>query len=374
MIEFMKVLHFFKTYYPDSYGGIENLIFQLASNGDKQGIQSEVLSLSSNGGARNERIENHLAHRSKLDFYLASTGFSYSVFNDFRELADNADIIHYHFPWPFMDVVHFFNRIKKPTVVTYHSDIVKQKYLYYLYKPLMYLFLKSVDRVVATSSNYLKTSCVLKNIKKKVDVIPLGINDHAAAPAPTLLKLKWQQTIPSPFFLFIGSFRYYKGLHILLESMKGVDLPVVLVGIGKLEKELKRQAHRLDLRNIYFLGALSDEDKCALLELCLGVVFPSHLRSEAFGITLVEGAMYGKPLISSEIGTGTTYINIDNETGLVVPPSNSTALKAAMLTLWNNPQLATHLGTNARARYEQFFTVDKMVRGYAELYKSVLAQ
>ena len=368
----MNVLHFFKTYYPDSYGGVENLIFQLAQNGFKQGVQSEVLSLSSKGGARNERIDNHLVHRSNLSFYLASTGFSHSVFSDFREIADNADIIHYHFPWPFMDVVHFVNRIKKPTVVTYHSDIVKQKYLYYFYKPLMYLFLKSVDRVVATSSNYLNSSCVLKKIKKKVDVIPVGINDHAANPAPNLLKLKWKEIIPPPFFLFIGSFRYYKGLHILLESMKGVDLPVVLVGIGGLEKELKLQAQRLKLRNIHFLGALNDEDKCALLELCLAVVFPSHLRSEAFGITLVEGAMYSKPLISSEIGTGTTYININNETGLVVPPSNPTTLRAAMLNLWNNPQLAFRLGTNARIRYERLFTVDKMVSRYAELYRSLI--
>ncbi|USE33913.1 glycosyltransferase [Endozoicomonas sp. SCSIO W0465] len=369
----MNVLHFFKTYYPDSYGGVENLIFQLAENGLKQGVQSEVLSLSSNGCARNQRVNNHLVHRSNLDFYLASTGFSYSVFSDFRELADNADIIHYHFPWPFMDVVHFVNRIKKPTVVTYHSDIVKQKYLYFFYKPLMYFFLKSVDRVIATSSNYLNTSCVLKNIKKKVDVIPVGIDDHAAIPASNLLKLKWQQTITSPFFLFIGSFRYYKGLHILLESMKGVDLPVVLVGIGSLEKELKIQAQQLNLKNIYFLGALPDEDKCALLELCLSVVFPSHLRSEAFGITLVEGAMYGKPLISSEIGTGTTYINVDHETGLVVPPSNPTALKAAMLTLWNNPVLAFQLGRNARVRYEKLFTVDRMVKQYAHIYYSLLS-
>ncbi len=154
--------------------------------------------------------------------------------------------------------------------------------------------------------------------------------------------------------------------------MKGVDLPVVLVGTGALEKELKLQAQQLKLRNIHFLGALTDEDKCVLLELCLAVVFPSHLRSEAFGITLVEGAMYSKPLISSEIGTGTTYININNETGLVVPPSNPTTLRAAMLTLWNNPQLAFRLGNNARIRYERLFTVDKMVRRYAELYRSLI--
>ena len=72
-----------------------------------------------------------------------------------------------------------------------------------------------------------------------------------------------------------------------------------------------------------------------MFELCFAVLFPSHLRSEAFGISLLEGAMYGKPLISSEIGTGTTYINIDKETGLVVPPSDPIALREAMDFLWN---------------------------------------
>jgi glycosyltransferase involved in cell wall biosynthesis len=78
------------------------------------------------------------------------------------------------------------------------------------------------------------------------------------------------------------------------------------------------------------------------------VAFPSHLRSEAFGISLLEGAMYGKPMISSEIGTGTTYINIDQQTGLVVPPSDPQALREAMRTLWDDPQLAQEMGSAPR--------------------------
>ena len=75
------------------------------------------------------------------------------------------------------------------------------------------------------------------------------------------------------------------------------------------------------------MGYLLEDDKVALINLCYAVVFPSHLRSEAFGISLLEGAMYGKPLISSEIGTGTSHINIDGETGLVVPPNDPVALQ-----------------------------------------------
>ena len=78
--------------------------------------------------------------------------------------------------------------------------------------------------------------------------------------------------------------------------------------------------------------------------------FPSHLRSEAFGISLLEGAMFGKPMISSEIGTGTSYINIAGETGLVVPPNAPQALHEAMRQLWEHPEQAAQMGARAEER------------------------
>ena len=155
--------------------------------------------------------------------------------------------------------------------------------------------------------------------------------------------------------------------------MEGVDYPIAIVGAGSIETELKQQVEKLNLKNIHFLGVLPDEDKCALLELCYGVVFPSHLRSEAFGITLLEGAMYGKPLVSSEIGTGTTYINIHSKTGLIIPPSNPQALCAAMTQLWNDSEQCKLFGSKARERYQKLFTAEKMVEQYSELYKSLLS-
>ena len=59
---------------------------------------------------------------------------------------------------------------------------------------------------------------------------------------------------------------------------------------GLVEQELKEQAAKLGVNNIHFIGYLSDVEKVALLELCYAVVFPSHLRSEAFSISSLEGA------------------------------------------------------------------------------------
>ncbi|HEN3623969.1 TPA: glycosyltransferase family 4 protein [Yersinia enterocolitica] len=368
----MKVLHFYKTYYPDSFGGIEQVIFQLCEGGASKGIDSTVLSLSKRSGIINKKIGTHTVYCSPVNFEVASTPFSFQAIKDFKKLAQQSDIIHYHFPFPFMDMVHFISGINKPTVVSYHSDIVKQKNILKIYTPLMNLFLGSVSRIVAASPNYVATSATLKKFSRKVSVIPYGLDeDSYPTPLPERIDF-WKSKFGTRFFLFIGAFRYYKGLHILIEAAKNSSYPIVIVGAGPIESELKKQAEKLDIQNIYFLGAVSDEDKASLLSLCYAVVFPSNLRSEAFGITLLEGAMYGKPLISSEIGTGTTFINIDQQTGLVVPPSDPVALRTAMDQLWDDIELSERFGRNARNRYLENFTSEKMVSSYIDLYNEII--
>jgi len=371
----MRVLHFYKTYYPDSWGGVEQVIRQLCVGTGRVGITSEVLTLTRDKqGSAQIEVDGHTVHRVPLDFEIASTGFSFAAIRKLARLARKADVIHYHFPWPFMDLAHFMARIKKPSVVTYHSDIVRQKNLLRVYTPLKQRFLRDVDCIVATSPNYLASSPVLKRYKSKTRTITYGL-DRSIYPEPRPeVKDAWRARCGERFFLFVGVLRYYKGLHILLDAMANVDYPVVIVGAGPIERELKAHAERLGLTHVMFVGALEEEDKVALLQLCYAMVFPSHLRSEAFGISLLEGAMFGKPMISSEIGTGTTYINIDNETGLVVPPSDPQAFGAAMRTLWENPEQAAEMGRRAEARYWELFTAEKMADNYAALYRELAAK
>lgn len=368
----MKVLHFYKTSIPDSMGGVEQVIHQLARGSSRIGIKASVLSLTPRNVPRSIEFEGYQLHRAKLSFQLASTGFSASAFLRFRQLSHEADVIHYHFPWPFMDILHFLTNVRKPSVVTYHSDIIRQKNLLKIYQPLGRAFLGSVDHIVATSPNYLCTSKLLAEYQSKVSVIPIGI-DSSTYPEPSAGRLNfWRERVGSKFFLFVGVLRYYKGLHILIEAIKGTGYPLIIVGAGPIEDELRAQIVDLSLTNVQFLGHLSDEDKVALLMLSYGILFPSHLRSEAFGISLLEGAMFGKPMISSEIGTGTSFINISGETGLVVPPSDPRALRSAMVSLWVNPDLAMAMGRSAQARYHQLFTADRMIHSYSELYARLI--
>jgi glycosyltransferase involved in cell wall biosynthesis len=370
----MRVLHFYKTYYPDSVGGVEQVIRQMCVGTGRLGVTNEVLTLTRAKDQLDFQFEGHRVRRVPLDFEISSTGFSLAAFGELARMAEEADVVHYHFPWPFMDLAHFIARIKKPTLVTYHSDIVRQKTLLRLYQPLKHRFLQSVDTIVATSPNYLASSAVLDRYKDKTRIITYGLDKSIYPPAEQERMDKWRALVGERFFLFVGVLRYYKGLHILLDAVADSDYPVVIVGAGPIEMELKAHAERLGLTHVLFVGALDEADKVALLTLCYAVAFPSHLRSEAFGISLLEGAMYGKPMISSEIGTGTTYINIDGDTGLVVPPSDPQAFGEAMRKLWDNPEMAQAMGKRAEARYWELFSSETMAKGYLSLYQELVAR
>jgi rhamnosyl/mannosyltransferase len=367
----MRILHFYKDYFPDSMGGVEQVIRQICVGTGRIGAQSAVLTLTAGHDLAPIEFEGHTIYRVHRDLNIASTGIALSAIGELRRRAAEADVVHYHFPWPFMDLAHFAAGIDKPTLVTYHSDIVRQQGLLRLYRPLKRKFLQSVDTIVATSPNYLATSTVLDRYRDKTRTITYGL-DKSIYPVPSQdLLNKWRAIVGDKFFLFVGVLRYYKGLHILLDAVADLDYPVVIVGAGPIEAELKAHALRLGLTHVLFLGFLDDADKVALLTLSYAMVFPSHLRSEAFGISLLEGAMYGKPMISSEIGTGTSYINVHDETGLVVPPSDARAFREAMVTLWNNPTLAAAMGVRAAERYRKLFTAERMASNYMALYREL---
>lgn len=366
----MRILHFYKLALPESMGGVQQLIDQLARGSSAMGAQVDVLALSAHPRPP-QAFNGYKVHTAQLDFVIASTSFSRSAFSIYADLAKKADVIHFHFPWPFMDLVHFISRVKKPTVVTYHSDIVRQKNLMQLYKPLSTHFLKAVDRIVATSPNYLASSDVLAPLKHKAQIIPIGL-DPESFPKPCPKRIKsWHERLGPKYFVFLGVLRYYKGLHILLEAAKNTPFPIAIAGTGPMEDELRKQVQSLGLNNVHLLGYLSEADKVSLISGSLGLVFPSHMRSEAFGISLLEGAMFGKPLISCEIGTGTSFINIHQETGIVVPPSDPLALRLAMQTFWNDPQLANAMGQRAQERFTTLFTADRMVKSYLKLYQDL---
>ena len=372
-MEKINVLHVYKTSMPESYGGVESFIDTLCKADSRLGVNNSVLTLSPDPQENPIKMDGYTVYQAKQNLFLASTGFSLSAFKKFKSLEEKADIIHYHFPNPFADLLHLVCAPTKPCIVTYHSDIVKQRFLLHVYKKLKRYFLSSVHRIVATSPNYFISSDVLQRYADKVSVVPIGIDDKNLTSDAERLNY-WRGRLPEPFFLFVGAMRYYKGLHIALDAVAGTEIRIAIAGANGVESELKQQAASLKLGNVDFLGFVSEEDKVALLHRCYGFIFPSHMRSEAFGISLLEAAAVGKPMISCEIGTGTTFVNAASETGLVIKPGSPHDLREAMQYLLDNPDTAAKMGRNAQKRYRELFTAEQQAESYHKLYQSLLCE
>jgi rhamnosyl/mannosyltransferase len=289
-----------------------------------------------------------------------------------------ADVIHYHFPWPFLDLLQLFNFYNKPTVLTYHSDIVKQKYLKKIYSPLMHRNLRAMSAIIATSPNYLNSSPVLRKYfsRGNVRVIPLGISklwpDPDALYKSDLNYLGRIGVESGRYLLFLGVLRYYKGVHSLIAAAQSIEGNIVIAGDGPEAKTLQELSKMHKLKNVIFTEEVTEAQKQMLLKNCAALILPSHLRSEAFGMVLIEASMHAKPMICCEVGSGTSYVNIHGVTGLVVPPENPAALSEACNRLLNDIPLAIQMGQSALKRYDTLFSGNALGSAHIDLYSQLL--
>lgn len=366
----------YRTYYPDPPGGLQEAIRQIALATSSFGVDSRIFTLTPIMPIYDIERPEGIVIRSRSWAAPASCDLGGAkAFTRFAEAAEWADVINYHFPWPFGDALHLIVRPKAKAVLTYHSDIVRQRWLGKLYSPMMNKMLRSINAVVATSPAYAATSPVLSQlgVREKVRVIPLGIaeDSYITAGDDTIFARLGIHPNES-YFLFIGVLRYYKGLHTLVQAARHVGANLILAGSGPEAGALREMVNGLAATNVLFAGQVTDAEKVSLIKRCRAMVLPSHLRSEAFGMVLVEAAMLGRPMVSCEIGTGTSYVNLDGQSGFVINPESPKALAEALQRLLSDAELVTRLGHGARARYECMFSGPALGKAYSLLYRDIV--
>lgn len=290
-----------------------------------------------------------------------------------------ADVWHFHIPNPTGDFSYLLSRPQGRVVATYHSDIVRQAWAMRLYGPFLRAFLRRCDAIMPTSPVLTQQSPVLRDFADKCIPVPLGmpLAPFARTPetAAQVREIKRRHK-GFPLLVFLGKLRYYKGIQFAISALRSLPhVQLLLIGEGPEEPKLRALAAELQLSDrVHFLGELPDEEVIPHLQAADLFVLPSHLPSEAFGLSQVEAMACGAPVVCCNLPTGVPYVNQDGVTGRVVPPADDEALAAAIRDLLADSNLRFRMGEAALRRAHSEFSQEAMCRRVGDVYRKVLGR
>ena len=371
----MKILQLGKAYPPANLGGVEVTIQLITEGLHQKGIFCDVLGVNEGIFSKQERLPFGTIYRESLVIKAFSTLFSFKLIYRLFLISSKYDIIHIHHPDPMTAIALWLIRPKCKVIVHWHSDILKQKFLLKIYRPLQTWLLNRCDIIICTSPPYAKNSPDLKLYSKKIEIIPIGIKQSKLILNQTIAEEINNKFKGYKLVLAIGRMSYYKGYDFLIEASKFFrrDIKLVIIGDGELEKALKYRVDKENLtENIIFLGKVSEEIKNTYLYSCDIFVLTSIFKTEAFAIVQLEAMSFGKPIVSTKIsGSGVDWVNQNLISGLTVPIMDSFSIAKAINLLTENSDLYNKLSTGSKNRFNNYFTQEIMIDKILTLYKKV---
>ncbi|MDM7274430.1 glycosyltransferase [Sulfurihydrogenibium azorense] len=368
----MRVLHLGKLC-PPKEGGIEVFSYDLLEYLNSKGIRADLLCFGDK--TFKENYKGFDFYSCKMNIKINSAPLSWDFIKTFKEIEKKYDLIHVHSPNPLAEFISIFS--DKKVVAHWHSDIVKQKLTYFLYKPFQQMYLKKADKIICTSPQYLNTSKQLEGFRDKGAIIPLGLNPRKFEDNQNDKNLKEEfeklKNEGKKIVLSIGRLVEYKGFEYLVEAGKYINdnTAIVIVGGGPLFHVLKEKVKNLELEDKVFLTGRADTIN-GYIKNCDIFCLPSITRNEAFGLVLVEALYFGKPLITTDVyGSGMNYVNQNGITGFVVPPRNPIALAEAINKILGDANLYNNFSQNAKERFKEF-EISNIGNRIIDLYKEIL--
>ncbi|PJF46315.1 MAG: glycosyl transferase family 1, partial [Candidatus Thermofonsia Clade 3 bacterium] len=276
------------------------------------------------------------------------------------------DLFHFHFPDPLTHLASALLPAEVPRVVTWHSDIVRQKAFLPLYAPWLRRFVQQVDAVIVSSPSMLQSSPFIARVAPaRRHVIPCGLDYRhflASEAQRRAADLRLSLGVAGPLVLAVGRLVYYKGYEFLIEAIAGLaEANLIIIGRGPLKRRLRGQAQALGCeKRVHLLQVDDDETLAAWYHACDVFCLPSVEPAETFGLVQLEAMACGKPVVSTRLGTGVEFVNQDGVTGIVVPPRDVDALRAALRRLLDDAQLRQSMGNAGRARAIESFSKEDM--------------
>ena len=208
----------------------------------------------------------------------------------------------------------------------------------------------------------------------RLRVVPHGLEDRSAWP------FMQPPTLPPGSFrlLFVGRLEARKGIDVLLAVAKQLlprypHVHLDIVGNDRIPGPSGipyRDLFEADpaaasiLDRVTFHGEVSDETLRGFYRACDVLAAPS--RYESFGLVLLEGMMFGKPVVGCRAG-GMTEVVVDGITGMLAEPGDAVSLEACLIRLIEDAALRGRIAASARKRYLESFTAGPTAKQVAEI-------
>jgi glycosyltransferase involved in cell wall biosynthesis len=376
----MRVLQFGR-FYNNQYGGIERHVAFLSHELAAQGVDVVNLVAADGFQGSDTRIDGYRVIKASSLGMALSTAIAPALV--FKALAlhreKKFDILHLHLPDPLSHVASLMLPTNVKRVITWHSDIVRQKRLLALYLPFLRRLVSQADALVAaTDAHFTSSTQIPKSIPpERRHVIPYGMDFRTLALTPLKGLLSAQikaKAAGGPLIFALGRHVYYKGFDVLIHAMKQIDALLVLGGDGPLRAELEALADQEGLAGkILFTGRIPEEDLPSYFHACDVFCLPSVEPSEAFGLVQLEAMACGKPVVCTQLNNGVNIVNVAGETGLAVPVRDPVALGAAINRLLEDHLLRERLGQQAQQRAITQYSLQAMAQRHIRLYQDLLS-
>jgi rhamnosyl/mannosyltransferase len=355
-------------YYPPYFGGIESHIHTLCSELRKY-IDVRVLVANTERHDCEEVFGTVPVTRAGTVMRLAGAPVCLSMARKIR--ASQADLVHIHMPNPTAAISYLASGFNGPLILTWHSDVVRQRVLKALFSPVERKLLGHARAIIASSPDNLAYSPALYRHRARCRVIPYGIPAPSADGLDRTLIAKIHRLYGRPLLLSVGRMVPYKGYRYLVQAMKQIKASLVLIGDGPERARLEQEVRAGGLtERIHFLGAV--EDTTPYYHSCDVFVLPSITRNETFGLVQLEAMACGKPVVNTQLRSGAPFVSVNGFTGMTVPPADSDALAHAITVLLEDPERRSAYAIAAQERVVREFSLDKMVSQTLQLYQQIL--
>jgi glycosyltransferase involved in cell wall biosynthesis len=365
----MRILMLTQTFFPSVGGGIRYKS-AIVDHFRSRGHTVDVLAISTDSELKLEQEAGGMIVRAPQLVRVDSTQVAPGYLWLFRHLAPKYDILHFNFPSPMTELALLASsrRVHARKVVTYHADIVSAKRFSGAYNRFVTApFLDRMDAILVSSPKIADSSPHLEKHLGKTHVIPFGIDPALFRRPPGLVA---QTSDGELSLLFVGRLARYKGIDVLLRALARAPGRLTIVGEGPLRPGLEEQARSLGLaERVTFTGFITDAELLEKYHAADVLVLPSTDAGEAFGYVLLEAMICETALISTELGTGTSFVNAHGETGLVVPPSDDDALCNAINELARERERLQRFKAAARRRVLERFTLERMLAETERVYE-----